>query len=87
MKVLIAVSMVIIFISAFFTFFIFDTVIKTEIECISGIENQVCDEQNFSLSFIFGLFMIGVFVLIDIIVVYIVAKIVTSKEALTYIFK
>jgi len=87
MKLLIFVSMVIIFISCFFMFFIFDTMIMTHIECLSDLESSACNLPGMATSFMVGIFMIAMFVLVDILVIYILIKTLTSKSAITYIPK
>jgi len=68
MKVLIVIALVIVFISSFFIFFIFDRLIRNYSECLSG----TCPVGQSSMLFIFGLTAIGVFILISSGAVYIV---------------
>jgi hypothetical protein len=85
MKVLILASMIIIFISIFFIFMIFDTIILTQIGCLSGI--GTCNLTGLSFSFIFGLLVIAVFIIVDIMVVYILIKTITARKSTRFVLK
>jgi hypothetical protein len=77
MKVLILIGMLIIFISAFFSFFIFDTLIRDNINC--GLQGgEGCDGSGTGLPLMFGLMMIVFFIIIDILVVYVILKSIAS---------
>lgn len=71
MKVLILIGMLIIFISAFFSFFIFDTVVRGGIKCLYSGEG--CGEGT-AAPIVLGLAMVAFFIVIDILVVYIITK-------------
>lgn len=73
MRILIFIGMVIIFISAFFIFFIFDVVVKDQIQCFSHTENS-CNTQEAGKLLLIGLSFIGMFIIIDAVVVYLVVK-------------
>ncbi|RLJ10114.1 MAG: hypothetical protein DRP15_01100 [Candidatus Aenigmatarchaeota archaeon] len=83
MKILITTGMVIIFISAFFMFFIFDVAIKNQIGCILQ-ESPSCGESGVLL--VFGLSFIVLFLAVDFITVYLIVKTVTSTNV-SYIAK
>ena len=70
MKVLIAIGMVIIFISVFFMMFIFDCLIRQETTCFISTEN--CDKCSFGVSFVVGVFMIALFGIIDAVTLYLI---------------
>ena len=73
MRLLIFIAMVIIFISAFFMFFIFDATIKNQISCFSHTENN-CNTQEAGKLILIGLSFIGMFIIIDVVVIYLVIK-------------
>ena len=79
MKIVIAIGMVVIFISAFFMFFIFDTVIKDQIACISSLDSTLCDMKQTSSFLMIGIALITLFLLIDGVVLYIVIKSITAS--------
>ena len=83
MKVLILIGMLIIFISAFFSFFIFDTVIKDNIRC-GFYGGDDCNGDDTGAPLIFGFTMIMFFVIIDVLVVYIVMKSVAAGSYSTW---
>ena len=85
MRLLIVITVVIIFVSALFILFIYDTVLKDQVDCLAGVKDD-CDFAEMSTAFLVGVFMISVFILVDILVIYIVIKSITSKGAVTYIF-
>ena len=70
MKILILIGMVIVFISAFFIFFVFDTSINAQIACFMDPE-AVCGSEEMG-AFVIGLLMIGMFIIIDIVTIYVV---------------
>ena len=72
MKILIVIGMIIVFISAFFLFFIFDTSIRPQLTCM--MDNEIeCEDAGFA-GLIIGMLMIGMFIVIDIITVYIIVN-------------
>ncbi|MEM7815666.1 MAG: hypothetical protein QXN71_00935 [Candidatus Aenigmatarchaeota archaeon] len=79
MKVIIAIGMVIIFISTFFMLFIFDTVIRRHISCISSIESGDCNLRETGTSLIIGIAFIAMFLIIDSAVLYLIIKTITSS--------
>lgn len=70
MKILILIGMIIVFISAFFMFFIFDTSIRSRIICFTQSDIQ-CG-AGWLGTVLTGAFMIAMFLIIDIITVYII---------------
>ena len=79
MKIIITIGMVIIFISAFFMLFIFDTVIKDHVKCMVGMEDGMCSLRDTGTSLAIGLSLITIFLIIDGAVLYIIFKTVTSS--------
>ena len=72
MKILILIGMVIVFISVFFMFFIYDTSIKNNLACFTD-EDVTCGQEVAS-GVIMGAFMILMFIVIDIITIYIIGN-------------
>jgi uncharacterized membrane protein len=79
MKILIVIGMVIIFISAFFIMFIFDTVVKNQIRCMSGLEEGRCDLKSSASSLVLGMALIAMFLIVDSGVLYLIIKSITSS--------
>jgi len=79
MKIIIFIGMLIIFISAFFILFIFDSVIKDQIKCMSGFEENTCSLRQTGTSLIIGIFIIAMFLIIDSAVLYLIIKNITSS--------
>ncbi len=73
MKVLILIGMVIVFISAFFSFFVFNTVIREGIKCVFSA-GESCSGSVTGGVVIFGFAVIAFFIAIDALVVYIILK-------------
>ena len=73
MKFVILLGMLIIFISCFFIFFIFDSMIKSELIC-SFSERFVCNVSELNLKIVFGILVVGMFLFVDSLVVYIMVK-------------
>ncbi len=71
MRLLIAIGMVIIFISAFFILLTVDSIIKSDLKCVPGEEGKiVCSLDEMGFTFIIKTIMIALFILIDIVAVY-----------------
>jgi hypothetical protein len=79
MKIIITIGMVIIFISAFFMLFIFDTVVKDHMKCMLGIEDAACSLKDTGTSLAIGLSLITIFLIIDSVVLYIIFRTVMSS--------
>lgn len=85
MKLLILISMLIIFISVIFILFIVTDISKRYMECSPAEDNKIkCSLRDFGLPFVFGLMLMGVFVLIDILVVYFLYRTLTARESIAY---
>ena len=78
MKILLSIGMIIVFISAFFIFFIFDTSIRSQITCFTNPEVK-CGARETG-AFVMGLLMIGLFVIVDIITAYIILSTAVSES-------
>ncbi len=73
MRVLISIGMVIIFISAFFIMFTIDSIVRNDLNCLAGEEGKtVCNLENVGFAFIVKMIVIGVFILLDIVAVYLI---------------
>jgi len=72
MKLLVAVGMLIIFISAFFILFIFNVMVRAQIRCLyeEGLIN--CNSAEMGFGFVIGLVIIAVFVMIDTAALYLI---------------
>lgn len=79
MKILIFIGMLIVFISAFFIFFIFDVVMKENISCLNQKENLECNTSHAVRSVMIGLGFIGGFIIVDGIVIYLIMKHLTAS--------
>jgi hypothetical protein len=79
MKILIFIGMVIIFISAFFILFIFDTIVSEQLRCLSGLESGSCNVQESAKALILGITLIVMFLIIDGGVIYIIMKSINSS--------
>lgn len=79
MKILIAIGMVIIFISAFFILFILDGLMKNQLKCAVGMEASSCDQREAGKAIIIGLAFIAMFLIIDGGVLYMIIKSITSS--------
>ena len=81
MKLLILIGMVIIFISAFFTLFIFDTVIKSNLRCLADSDAEGCNDGVTSTPVVFGFVMIAFFIVIDALVIYVIMKSISADDS------
>ncbi len=73
-------GMVIIFVSVFFILSVFDAMIKANIECMQEADIIKCNLKEFSIYLIIGLLLIGLFILVDIAVVYVLIGFAFPKE-------
>ena len=86
MKILILMCLIIVFISIIFILFIFSDISDKYMECYRTGENKMfCDLEDFGIPLVFGLIMAGVFVLVDLLVVYFLFNTILSKDSLAYI--
>ncbi len=72
MKVLITIGMLIIFISVFFMLLTGDAMLKSSLDCAQEGGRTTCTFTGFTGPAILGLFIIGFFVLIDMLTVYLI---------------
>jgi len=79
MKILIILGMVIIFISAFFILFIFDSVVKDQVKCMTGFETNSCDVREASKTLLVGITLMAMFLIIDGGVLYMIIKSITES--------
>ena len=73
MKLVIFLSTLVIFISCFFIFFTFDSMIKTKMVC-DYKETFKCNVVELNTTIIFGILIVGMFLFVDCIVMYIMVK-------------
>lgn len=74
MKLVVGLGMLVIFISCFFMFFTFDSMIRTKMACSYEDGNVSCNVAELNMTIIFGILIVGIFLFIDTIVVYIMVK-------------
>ncbi|MCX6815121.1 MAG: hypothetical protein NTY20_05740 [Candidatus Aenigmarchaeota archaeon] len=79
MRILIILGMLIVFISAFFILFIFDTIVKEQVKCMAGLESSSCDLREAGKTLIAGLTLIAMFLIIDGGVLYMIIKSITES--------
>ena len=85
MKLLIAIGMLIVFISAFFMLLIFDVMIKGGMSCLYEEGLTGCESGEMGFNFIVGLMLIAVFAIIDIAAMYLIFNSLFKPiEKLTY---
>lgn len=73
MKLVIFLGALIIFISCFFMFFTFDTMLRSKFVC-NFDERVSCNITELNFTIIFGIMVVGGFLFIDTMVVYIMLK-------------
>lgn len=73
MKLIIFLSTLVIFISCFFIFFTFDSMIRTKMVC-DYKEKFTCNVVELNTTIIFGILIVGMFLFVDCIVMYIMMK-------------
>jgi len=74
MKLIVGLGMLVIFISCFFMFFTFDSMIRTKMECSYEGGSVSCNVTEMNMTIIFGILIVGIFLFIDTIVVYLMVK-------------
>ena len=76
MKLVIVLGLVTVFISCFFMFFTFHMLLGAKISCEYGEGSNVftCNVEELNASIIFGILVVGVFLFIDTLVVYLMIK-------------
>jgi hypothetical protein len=85
MKLLILAGMIIIFISALFILFILDDLTIKYLDCMPGDDDKiVCGLKDFGLPFFLSLIFMGMFVLIDCLVVYFLFKALAVRGSYAY---
>jgi hypothetical protein len=72
MKILIAIGMLIVFISVFFIFLTGDAMFRSTLDCTQEDGRSLCTFKGFTGPALFGLFIIGFFILIDVLAVYLI---------------
>jgi len=79
MKILIFIGMVIIFISAFFIIYIFESVVIKDIECMAGLEQGMCDLRETTSTFVVAMVLVAMFLIVDSAVIYLIMKSITGS--------
>lgn len=76
MKLVIFLGLLTIFISCFFMFFTFNTLLQVNISCEYGTGSYIfrCDVDELNFSIIFGIVIVGLFLFVDSLVIYIMIK-------------
>jgi hypothetical protein len=73
MKIVLFLGMLVVFISCVFIFFTFDSMIKTKLIC-DYKEKFVCNVGELNTTIIFGIVIVGIFLFVDTLVVYVMMK-------------
>jgi hypothetical protein len=73
MKLVIFLGVLVIFISCFFIFFTFDALMDSKIVCSYG-DKFSCNFGQFNMTVIVGIVIIGLFLFVDTLIVYIMLK-------------
>lgn len=75
MKIVIFLGALIIFISCFFIFFTFDSMIRSQLMCSFGEGERIrCNLSEFNMTVVIGILIVGMFLFVDTLVVYIMIK-------------
>lgn len=82
MRLLITIGMIVIFISAFFIIFTIDSIVKNDLNCLTGESGKtVCNLDDVGMSFIIKTMVIGFFILLSIVSVYLIMTNVMPQTA------
>ncbi len=73
MKIILCLGMFVIFISCFFIFFTFDSMVKAKFVCNYG-EKLSCNVPEINTTIVFGIIVVGMFLFIDTLVLYVMMK-------------
>jgi len=76
MKLVIFLGLLTVFISCFFIFFTFHTLLGVKISCEYGMGSDVfkCNIEELNVSIVFGIVIVGLFLFVDTLVVYLMIK-------------
>ena len=76
MKLIITLGLLTVFILCFFIFFTFHTLLATKMSCEYGQGSTVlsCEMDELNFSIIFGIIIVGLFLFVDTLVVYLMIK-------------
>jgi hypothetical protein len=74
MRILIAVGMIIIFVSAFFIFLAGDAMFRNAFDCTSEAGREICVFKGLTGPPAFGVFIVAFFIMIDILTVYLMVS-------------
>ena len=76
MKLIIFLGLLTVFISCFFIFFTFHTLLGVKMSCDYGIGSNVltCNVEELNFSIIFGILVVGIFLFVDTLIVYLMIK-------------
>ncbi len=73
MKLVLFLGALVIFVSCFFMFFTFDSMIRTKLVCSYG-ERAVCNITELNTTIVFGILIVGMFLFVDTLVVYLMVR-------------
>lgn len=73
MKLLVFLCALVIFISCFFIFFTFDSMMKSKLVC-DYKEKFVCNAGELNMTIVFGILVVAMFLFVDTLVVYVMIK-------------
>ncbi len=75
MRPVLIIGMIIIFISTLFIMLIFNTLVKANISCLGNPQNPkivTCNMKRYNIDIIFGLMLIGFFIVLDVGALYLI---------------
>ena len=72
MKIIITIGMLIVFISVFFILLTGEAMFRSTLECVEEYGRTTCTFKGFTVPAAFGLIIIGFFILIDVLVIYLI---------------
>ncbi|MBU0953490.1 MAG: hypothetical protein KKA90_03660 [Nanoarchaeota archaeon] len=74
MRIFVLLGLIVIFLSSYFTFFVFDNIVSGYIDCFKEVDAITCDIKAAGINMIGGLFIIGCFAMTAMTVVYVLIK-------------
>jgi len=74
MKLVVFLGCITIFISCFFIFFTFHTLLHFKISCEGTFGSFKCNMEELNMTIVLGILLVGLFLFIDTLVVYIMVK-------------
>ena len=74
MRLVIALGMLTVFISCFFIFFTFHTLLLNKMSCELETTTTDCNPDQLNWSIVFGILIVGIFLFVEVLVVYLMIK-------------